>query len=286
MIQSMTGFGKGEVQLANKKISITIKSLNSKNLDLNLRIPTLYREKEMELRSMLSAALLRGKVDFSLQVENKSEEVQTAINHAVVSKHIAALATLADDVSQADLLKMAMQFPDALVTPKESLDSAEWQAIKQASEEAILDLKSFRLAEGKALEKDVKLRINNISNLLNQAKTIDKDRITAVKERLSKAINELAVQVDENRFEQELIYYLEKLDITEEIVRLSNHLSYFLKETAGDLSNGKKLAFISQEIGREINTMGSKANYAPMQKLVIQMKDELEKIKEQSLNIL
>ncbi len=240
----------------------------------------------MELRSMLSAALLRGKVDFSLQVENKSEEVQTAINHAVVSKHIAALATLADDVSQADLLKMAMQFPDALVTPKESLDSAEWQAIKQASEEAILDLKSFRLAEGKALEKDVKLRINNISNLLNQAKTIDKDRITAVKERLSKAINELAVQVDENRFEQELIYYLEKLDITEEIVRLSNHLSYFLKETAGDLSNGKKLAFISQEIGREINTMGSKANYAPMQKLVIQMKDELEKIKEQSLNIL
>lgn len=286
MIQSMTGFGKGEIQLADKKISITIKSLNSKNLDLNLRIPPLYREKEMELRSLLNAALLRGKVDFSLQVENKSEEVQTIINYEVVKKQIISLATIVPDASKATLLKIAMQLPDALITPKEALDKEEWQAIKKASETAISDLKSFRLAEGKALEQDIKLRINNISALLNEAKIIDKDRIKAVKDRLAKAINELAVQVDENRFEQELIYYLEKLDITEEIVRLSNHLSYFLKETEGELSNGKKLAFISQEIGREINTMGSKANYAPMQKLVIQMKDELEKIKEQSLNIL
>lgn len=286
MIQSMTGFGKSEIQLPSKKISIAIKSLNSKNLDLNLRIPQLYREKEMALRRLLAEGLSRGKVDFTMQVENTENEVQATINKIIVEKHIAALADIVLDADRTELLKMAIRFPDALVTDKEELDKAEWNAIENATNQAILDLQSFRKAEGLALEKDINLRIENIFNLLKQVEVIDADRIQAVKERLSKAISELAVTVDENRFEQELIYYLEKLDITEEIVRLRNHLVYFNEEVQGTVSNGKKLAFISQEIGREVNTMGSKANFAPLQKIVIQMKDELEKIKEQSLNIL
>ena len=286
MIQSMTGFGKSEIQLADKKITISIKSLNSKNLDLNLRIPTRYREKEMVLRSLLAKELLRGKVDFSMQVENVGTQVQAKINSTIVEKHIEVLSQLAPDTDRTALLQMAIQFPDVLVTAVEELNKEEWLAIEKATNTAILDLKTFRKDEGEALEKDIKLRIENINSLLIQAESIDADRITAVKARLQKAIDELNVSVDENRFEQELIYYLEKLDITEEVVRLRNHLEYFIKETNGLTSNGKKLAFISQEIGREVNTMGSKANFAPLQKIVIQMKDELEKIKEQSLNIL
>jgi uncharacterized protein (TIGR00255 family) len=282
----MTGFGKSEIQLVDKKITISIKSLNSKNLDLNLRIPTRYREKEMILRSLLAKALLRGKVDFSMQVENVGAQVQAKINPAIVEKHIEVLSQLAPDTDRTTLLQMAIQFPDVLVTAVEELNKEEWLAIEKATDTAILDLKTFRKDEGEALEKDIKLRIENINSLLIQAEAIDADRITAVKSRLKKAIDELNVSVDENRFEQELIYYLEKLDITEEVVRLRNHLEYFTKETNGTTSNGKKLAFISQEIGREVNTMGSKANFAPLQKIVIQMKDELEKIKEQSLNIL
>jgi len=286
MIQSMTGFGKSEIQLADKKITISIKSLNSKNLDLNLRIPTRYREKEMVLRSLLAKELLRGKIDFSMQVENVGTQVQAKINLTIVEKHIEVLSQLAPDTDRTALLQMAIQFPDVLVTAVEELNKEEWLAIEKATNTAVLDLKTFRKDEGEALEKDIKLRIENINSLLIQAESIDADRITAVKARLQKAIDELNVSVDENRFEQELIYYLEKLDITEEVVRLRNHLEYFIKETSGLTSNGKKLAFISQEIGREVNTMGSKANFAPLQKIVIQMKDELEKIKEQSLNIL
>jgi uncharacterized protein (TIGR00255 family) len=282
----MTGFGKSEIQLVDKKITISIKSLNSKNLDLNLRIPTRYREKEMVLRSLLAKELLRGKVDFSMQVENVGAQVQAKINPTIVEKHIEVLSQLAPNTDRTALLQMAIQFPDVLVTAVEELNKEEWLAIEKATNTAILDLKTFRKDEGAALEKDIKLRIENINSLLIQAESIDTDRIIAVKTRLQKAIDELNVSVDENRFEQELIYYLEKLDITEEVVRLRNHLEYFIKETNGTTSNGKKLAFISQEIGREINTMGSKANFAPLQKIVIQMKDELEKIKEQSLNIL
>ncbi len=286
MIQSMTGFGKCEIHYNYKKITIIIKSLNSKNLDLNIRIPSLYREKEMALRSVLAKQLLRGKVDFTIQVDNDTNQCQTFLNEDVLNQHIATLQKFAPKADQATLLQLAMQFPDVMQSSKEALDESEWQAILEGVNTAVADFQSFRLAEGKALEKDIAMRISNISSLLLEVEQLDGDRIAAVKERLHKAISELKVQVDDNRFEQELIYYLEKLDITEEIVRLRNHLVYFTKAMNGDLSNGKKLAFISQEIGREINTMGSKANYAPLQKIVIQMKDELEKIKEQSLNIL
>ena len=285
MIQSMTGFGKSEVHYTYKKISITIKSLNSKNLDLNIRIPSLYRENEMALRSILAKQLLRGKVDFTIQVDTDTNQSQTFLNENVLKQHIDTLQQFAPEADQATLLQLAMQFPDVMQSNKEALDEAEWQAILEAVNIAITDLQSFRIAEGKALEKDIAFRINSINSLLLEVEQLDGERIAAVKERLHKAISELQVQTDANRFEQELIYYLEKLDITEEIVRLRNHLVYFTKAMNDKLSNGKKLAFISQEIGREINTMGSKANYAPLQKIVIQMKDELEKIKEQSLNI-
>ncbi|MHA7059327.1 YicC/YloC family endoribonuclease [Aquimarina sp. M1] len=286
MIKSMTGFGKSILQLPTKKITIEVKSLNSKNLDLNARIPSQYREKELEMRKTIAKALERGKVDFSLYVEVTGEENSTKINEDIVKDYIKQLESIYNSAEKLEMIKMAVRMPDALKTERAEVDEKEFEAIKKGLLEALKAIESYRLDEGKALENDFVTRIENISDLLEKVITIDPERIEVVRERLHKAVSELKEQVDENRFEQELVYYLEKFDITEEKVRLANHLKYFSTTLNTKDSNGKKLGFITQEIGREINTIGSKSNYAPMQQLVVQMKDELEKIKEQLLNIL
>lgn len=288
MIQSMTGYGKSVLQLPTKKVTIEIKSLNSKTLDLNVRIPSYYKEKELEVRKKLANELIRGKVDFSIFVEMTADETSTIINPGVVKNYIQQLKSIVETDSKSDLelLKMAIHMPDALKTDREELDEKEWNLINTTTDEAIKEIIQYRIDEAAALEDDFRQRIANIRTYLEEVKELDVERITNVKERLKKAIDDLKVTVDENRFEQELIYYLEKLDINEEKVRLENHLNYFLQTLETEDSNGKKLGFIVQEMGREINTTGSKANFAPMQKAVIQMKNELEQIKEQILNIL
>lgn len=285
MIQSMTGYGKSILQLPTKKITVEIKSLNSKNLDLNARVPGAYREKELILRNRISKSLVRGKVDFNVYIEISGEVANTQVNGAVIHQYMNQLKELVNG-DETELLKMAVRMPDALKTEREEIDESEYEKIVEALDQALSAIKQYRIDEGKSLEAEFTLRINNISNLLKEVIEIDPQRIENVKDRLRKAVSDLKETVDENRFEQELIYYLEKYDITEEKVRLKNHLDYFKETLAQQDSNGKKLGFISQEIGREVNTIGSKANFAPMQQVVVQMKDELEKIKEQALNVL
>lgn len=288
MIQSMTGYGKAVLQLPTKKVTVEIKSLNSKSLDLNVRIPSYYKEKELDVRKKLANELVRGKVDFSIFVEMTADETETTVNHGVVKQYMQQLRNVVQTGVSEDLelLKMAIHMPDALKTEREELDENEWTRINKTINEAIKEIVQYRIDEAAALEDDFRMRIANIKSYLNEVKELDNQRVEFVKERLKKAIDELKVTIDENRFEQELIYYLEKLDINEEKVRLENHLNYFLQTIETEDSNGKKLGFIVQEMGREINTTGSKANFAPMQKAVIQMKNELEQIKEQILNIL
>ncbi|WP_074405677.1 MULTISPECIES: YicC/YloC family endoribonuclease [Aquimarina] len=285
MIKSMTGFGKSILQLPTKKITIEVKSLNSKNLDLNARIPSQYREKELQMRNTIAKKLARGKVDFGLYVEATGEETSNKVNEAIVKEYIRQLSNVHEG-DTIELLKMAVRMPDALKTEREQIDEQEFNAIKDELTKALTAIENYRIDEGKALEKDFNIRVKNISELLDKVIQMDPERMEAVRERLHKAVSDLKEEVDQNRFEQELIYYLEKFDITEEKVRLANHLEYFTTTLNSSDSNGKKLGFITQEIGREINTIGSKSNYAPMQQLVVQMKDELEKIKEQLLNVL
>ncbi len=282
----MTGYGKSVLQLPSKKITIEIKSLNSKNLDLNVRMPSLYREEELAIRKSIAKKLVRGKVDFSLYLELTGEATSTVINKAVVKNYINQLKDILNEDKGTELLAMAVKMPDALTTEREEIDADEWQQIANTIDNAMQQLSNYRLEEGKALEQDFVLRIKNIDTLLESVIAMDPERIEGVRERLRRGVEELKENVDENRFEQELVFYIEKFDITEEKVRLKNHLDYFIKTLNSSDSNGKKLGFIGQEIGREINTIGSKSNYAPMQKLVVQMKDELEKIKEQLLNVL
>lgn len=282
----MTGFGKASLQLATKKITVEVKSLNSKGLDLNTRMPSVYRENELALRNLLAQKLERGKVDFSLYVEVTGEETSSKINAPIVKAYMAQMKAILPDANETELMKMAVRMPDTMKTEREEIDPNEWKQIQAVIDEAIENMLSFRKSEGASLEKEFTLRIENIRSFMNQALALDPERVTAIKERLQTAIDELKVNVDTNRFEQELIYYLEKLDITEEKVRLTNHLDYFLQTLNGSEANGRKLGFITQEMGREINTMGSKSNHAEMQKLVVMMKDELEKIKEQVLNVL
>ncbi len=286
MIKSMTGFGKSVTQLPTKKITIEIKSLNSKNQDLNARIPSFYREKELELRNLVAQRLERGKIDFSLYVELNGEETSSSINADVVKQYMKQLREVTPDAADIELLKIATRLPDALKTERDEIDDEEYKSILAGVEEALNAIDTYRVDEGKALKKDFELRIKNIATNLDEVITLDPERMTGVRQRLTKAVSDLKTEVDENRFEQELTYYLEKYDITEEKVRLSNHLKYFQQSLDSADSNGKKLAFISQEMGREINTIGSKSNYAPMQQVVVRMKDELEKIKEQLLNVL
>ncbi len=285
MIQSMTGFGKASLQLPTKKITVEIKSLNSKGLDLNVRMPSAFREMELGLRNQIAQKLERGKIDFSLFVEITGEETSSKVNVPIVKAYINQLKEVVDG-DETELLKMAVRMPDALKTEREDIDEGDWALIQGVIEEALNNIHNFRVTEGVALEKEFLVRISNILSLMNETVSLDGERIQNVKDRLHNAIEELKLNVDENRFEQELIYYLEKMDITEEKVRLENHLNYFIETLAGTEANGRKLGFITQEMGREINTMGSKSNHAKMQKLVVQMKDELEKIKEQVLNVL
>ncbi len=285
MIQSMTGFGKHVVQLPSKKITIELKSLNSKNLDINARMPSNYREKELDLRKKIASSLLRGKIDFGLYVEITGDDASAGINEEVVRQYMKELRAIADG-DDLRLLEMAVRLPEALKTDKVDIDEEEYKAIQVTLKKALEEINGFRTEEGKVLEKDFMERIKVLHQLLDDVAKIDPERLATIRERLEKAVADLKTEVDANRFEQELIYYLEKYDITEEKVRLKNHLDYFAETLKSADSNGKKLGFISQEIGREINTIGSKANYAPMQQLVVQMKDELEKVKEQMLNVL
>ncbi|UYW02650.1 YicC family protein [Flavobacterium agricola] len=282
----MTGFGKASKQLATKKITVEIKSLNSKGLDLNTRMPSAYREMELGLRNQIAHELERGKVDFSLYIEVTSEETSTKINAPIVKAYINQMLAILPEADATELMKMAVRMPDTLKTEREEINEDEWKEIQLVINDALAHIKDFRKTEGLSLEADFVKRIENIRNLMQQAISFDPERIANVKERLRNAVAELETTIDENRFEQELIYYIEKLDITEEKVRLGNHLDYFIDTLNSNEANGRKLGFIAQEMGREINTMGSKSNHAEMQKIVVQMKDELEKIKEQVLNVL
>lgn len=286
MIQSMTGFGKASLQLPTKKITVEVKSLNSKGLDLNVRMPSALREMELGLRNKIAQKLERGKVDFSLFIEITGEETSSKINVPIVKAYIAQMQEVIPGGDATELMKMAVRMPDALKTEREEIDEDDWAQISGVIDEALQNIYNFRVTEGISLEKEFLVRIGNIMRLMTDAVAFDSERIQNVKDRLRNSIAELEVNVDENRFEQELIFYLEKMDITEEKVRLETHLNYFIETLAGTEANGRKLGFIGQEMGREINTMGSKANHSGMQKLVVQMKDELEKIKEQVLNVL
>ncbi len=282
----MTGFGKSTLQLSTKKITVEVKSLNSKGLDLNVRMPSIYREMELGLRTIIAQQLERGKVDFSIYIEVTGEETSSKINVAIVKGYINQMKAVIPNADETELMKMAVRMPDALKTEREEIDENEWNIIMKVVHEALKNIGTFRVDEGKSLENEFVTRIENIRSYMNQAVSMDAERIETVKTRLRTALDELEANVDENRFEQELIFYLEKYDITEERVRLENHLNYFIETIAGTEANGRKLGFITQEIGREINTMGSKSNHSEMQKLVVMMKDELEKIKEQVLNVL
>ena len=288
MIHSMTGYGKSVLQLPAKKITIEVKSLNSKNLDISARIPSYYKEKELDVRKKLASSLIRGKVDFSIFVEMTADETVTTVNKGVVREYMEQLRNIVQTGASEDvtLLHMAIKMPDALKTEREELDPEEWKQIDLYIDKAIKELQQYRRDEAISLEEDFKQRIQNIKTALISVNQLDGDRIVHVKERLQKALAELQVEVDENRFEQELIYYLEKLDINEEKVRLANHLDYFLEQLATEDSNGKKLGFIVQEIGREINTIGSKTDKIDINHSVVSLKNYIEQIKEQVQNIL
>lgn len=282
----MTGYGKVVLELTAKTVRIEIKSLNSKSLDLNVRMPNEYRPKELELRKIIGSRLRRGKIDVSFYVDIEKGGNPTKINTSIVKNYMDQLSNISGGGRNLDLLRMAIKMPDSISAEKEEIDEQEWSLIINGAEDALNKIENYRKDEGKALYNDFSSRLNNIKSLLKKAVEIDPERIKKVRERLTKSVLELKEKIDQNRFEQELIYYIEKLDINEEKIRLDNHLDYFFKTLNQNQSNGKKLGFIAQEIGREINTIGSKANYAPMQKIVVQMKDELEKIKEQLLNVL
>lgn len=284
MMQSMTGFGKAETTFEDKKITLEIRSLNSKNLDLNTRLPSFYKEMEAEFRKKIIGTLNRGKVDLALFYEANASESASEINIPVVQSYMKQLASF--DLEQSEKLKIAIRLPDTLKTERESISATEKKAVLSLADDVLQKITNFRQQEGESLQQDILERIAKIGQFLETVKTVESQRIKKVRERLQNGLDELEVKVDENRFEQELIYYLEKFDITEEKVRLENHLSYFREVANTGHAQGKKLGFVAQEIGREINTIGSKANDAALQKIVVQMKDELEKIKEQLLNVL
>jgi len=291
MIRSMTGYGKAECELALKKITIEVKSLNSKQLDLNTRTPGVYREKEIEIRREISDKLIRGKIDFSLYSESLGVESNSAINNQMVKSYFAQLSELSNELGlpvNEHILPIIMQLPDVVKTTRDEPDENEWKIVIATIREALTALDNFRLQEGLSLRKDIIFNLNTITTLLSQIAPFELERTERVKERILDGLKELDSPegIDHNRLEQEMIFYLEKLDINEEKVRLGHHCSYFIETLELDEPVGKKLGFIAQEIGREINTLGSKANHTEMQKLVIGMKDALEKIKEQLLNAL
>lgn len=287
----MTGYGKAECNLPHKKLVIEIRSLNSKQMDANIRLPALYREKELEIRQLIASELERGKVECTLMMELNGEEGSVTINEPLVKEYYEQLYRISGELGlkpSMELLSTVMRMPDTVRTEKAELGEEEWKAVRTSVMEALKQVNRFRSDEGRALENDMKERVEAISARLIRVDPFENERIKVVRDRIG---NNLAAflskdEPDQNRFEQELIYYLEKLDISEEKVRLAKHCSYFLETMKEERAVGKKLGFISQEMGREINTLGSKANHVEIQKLVVEMKDELERIKEQVLNVL
>ena len=287
----MTGFGRAEFEVNNKKFTIEIKSLNSKQVDINTRIPAIYREKDIEIRRELSDKLERGKIDFNIYVENLGDESNSKINEPILKSYFKQLSKISADLNLAtdqSMLQAALRLPDVVKTEYQTLDEEEWHIILENIRKAIADIDKFRVQEGEALKIDILNSIELIQSLLIQIEPFEGLRIEALRTRLTENLDKLTLNgnVDKNRFEQELIFYLEKLDINEEKVRLANHCEYFTETIAEKVNTGKKLAFISQEIGREINTIGSKANNTEIQRIVVQMKDYLERVKEQLLNVL
>ena len=285
MIQSMTGFGKSESLLFSKNISIEIRSLNSKNLDLNLRLPNTLKEFEPLLREKISKKLKRGKIDFNLTIENLNETNLNQINKTIIEDYIIQLQQI-NKSEKSELLKIAIKLPDSIKIKKQKLENNFVTKIISLSDKVIDQVIKFRLKEGGSLKKDFNLRFKNLNKFLNKINNYNLNRKEKISSKLKKIINTLNIEIDKNRFEQELIYYIEKFDINEEKIRLESHLKFFAETLKNEKYNGKKLGFISQEIGREINTIGSKSNDLFIQKIVVEMKDELEKIKEQILNVL
>ncbi len=281
----MTGFGKAEIQFENRNYILELRSLNSKGLELSCRLPAQFREIELHLKKIIGESLKRGKVDLSLNVENIDQPNARNINLAAVNQYIEQLSKI-QDADRLELLKIAIKLPDTLKTEINDIDDLEIRTIEDLLKKALTSLNEFRADEGASLQEDFKTRLINLQTLINQVNKVDPERKEKIENKLKASIEELRLEIDQNRFEQELIYYIEKYDITEEKVRLNNHIEYFTNTVENPSSSGKKLGFIAQEMGREINTIGSKANHAGLQKIVIQMKDELEKIKEQLLNVL
>lgn len=291
MIQSLTGFGKATCEYGNKKIVVEVKSLNSKQLDISTRVSGLYREKDIEIRNELSQQLERGKIDFALYIDNSGKESVTLINQSVVVGYYQQIKQLSENIGievPSNWFDVLLRLPDALKTETVDMDENEWIEIRKAMKIAIEQLQSFRIQEGKSLENVFNAKITRIGELLNQVATYEAERVEKIKARLEENLQSLSdkIDYDKNRLEQELIFYIEKLDVNEEKVRLRTHLDYFVETMQHEKSPGKKLGFIAQEIGREVNTLGSKSNHSEMQKIVVLMKDELEQIKEQVLNVL
>jgi len=291
MLISMTGYGRAECDLRNVVYAVEIKSLNSKQLDFSVKTPVFLKDKEMEIRRWLGTELQRGKIELGIFLEIKEGAAGWSINRPVVEEYIRQLREISGDTGLKDpeqLIQVAMRLPDTMLSEKDKLQEDDWLEVRGSIQAALDELNSFREQEGKALEKDITLRINNILQLLSEVTPFEEDRVLAVRKRILSALEELGQNhsTDPGRIEQEMIFYMEKMDITEEKVRLENHCRFFLETIAATSPAGKKLGFISQEIGREINTLGSKASEANIQRLVVGMKDELEKIKEQVLNVL
>lgn len=291
MIRSMTGYGKAETLLPDKKLTIEVRSLNSKQLDTNTRLPSLYKEKELEIRQLVASTLERGKVECSFFYELSAETSSGTVNEKVVKAYFEQLSKISDEVGlkpTQELLSIAMRMPDAIRSDRAELEEEEWKLVKEGLQQALKQVNAFRLQEGESMDKDLRERIATISARLASVEQLEGERISRIRERIGNNLSEFIGKegIDQNRFEQELIFYMEKLDISEEKVRLANHLSFFLETMENEGPAGKKLGFISQEMGREINTLGSKANHVDLQRLVVEMKDELERIKEQILNVL
>jgi uncharacterized protein (TIGR00255 family) len=282
---SMTGFGKKEAQYEDKHISIEVRSLNSKNADINLRSPSYLRELDPDIRKQLTSKMYRGKIDVNVHVEFNGDIAPSKINLGIVKGYMKQLESVGES-SESERMSLALRLPDTLSSEKDVLEENEKKLVFKILHEAVSDIESFRKDEGVELGKDISLRLELIESHLQSVIKLDPERSEKIEEKLRLALEDLNQEIDTNRFEQELIFYLEKFDITEEKVRLKNHLKYFKEVMGNDSPNGKKLGFIAQEIGREVNTIGSKANHAGLQKIVVQMKDELEKIKEQLLNVL
>jgi len=291
MIRSMTGFGKTEFEVGTKKITLEIKSLNSKQLDINTRVPSMYREKDLEIRRLISELLTRGKVDFAIYLDNLGTESTSRVNAAIIKDYYRQLADVHQELGleiNETIMQSIMRLPETVKMVYDELDETEWLTVRENLIKTLENLNTFRDQEGLALKVDIDANIANILDLLNQVEPFETQRMENVKTKVKESLDALQLNgsLDKNRFEQELIYYMEKLDINEEKVRLANHCSYFTETMNEDEPSGRKLGFIAQEIGREINTLGSKANESNLQRIVVQMKDNLEKIKEQVLNVL